>query len=234
MAPRVVTLGIAGALLMGCITAPGWEYGTTPKAKALDVAACNPNAIVEDGEDGDNRVLEREGRGGYWFSFQDSEGSQIDPPSGSFKMGAPGHDSPRAARMRGHMASSGKSIYAGMGFSLADPNGPYDASKYDGVTFWAKGPGRVRFEMPDVHTAPAGGVCSDCYNDFGVVLALESVWKKYTIRFDWLAQRPNWGDPFPALEPRQVIAMEWEFDGAGRDFDISIDDVAFICEGRTR
>ena len=220
-----------GVLAAGCITAPGWEYGTTPKAKALDVPACSAGAVIEDGEDGDNRVLPREGRGGYWFSFQDSEGSRIDPPSGPFKMGAPGHDSARAARMRGHMASTGKSIYAGIGLSLADPRGPYDASKYDGVTFWAKGPGRVRFEIPDAHTAPEGGICKDCYNDFGVVLALESVWHKYTIRFDWLEQRPNWGDPFPGVERSQLIAMEWEFAGAGRDFDISIDDVAFICEG---
>jgi endoglucanase len=232
MIARVTLLGIGASLLSGCITSPGWEHGTTPKAKELDVPPCGPLGIIEDGEDGDNRVLQREGRGGYWFSFVDSEGSSIEPPSGPFKMGAPGHDSARGARMRGRMASSGKSIYAGIGFSLADPAGPYDASKYTGVTFWAKGPGRVRFEMPDVHTAPAGGICSDCYNDFGVVLALESVWKKYTIRFDWLAQRPNWGDPYPVLEPGQVIAMEWEFGAAGRDFDISIDDIAFICEAK--
>ncbi len=232
MSARLTLVGVAGAVLSGCITAPGWEYGYTPKAKELDVPPCGSMAVIDDGEDGDNRVLQRDGRGGYWFSFVDSEGSKIEPPSGPFKMGEPGRDSARGARMRGHMASSGKSIYAGIGFSLADPSGPYDASRYTGVTFWAKGPGRVRFEMPDVHTAPAGGICSDCYNDFGVVLALESVWKKYTIRFDWLAQRPNWGDPFPAIEPGQVIAMEWEFGAAGRDFDISIDDIAFICEGK--
>jgi endoglucanase len=216
----------------GCITAPNWEYGTTPEAKALDLPACGDGALIEDGEDGDSRIVVREGRGGYWFSFVDSEGSVIDPPSGPFKMGAPGRDgSKHAARMRGRMAESGKSIYGGIGFQLADPSGAYDASKYSGVTFWAKGPGKVRFEMPDVHTAPAGGVCSDCYNDFGVVLALEPEWRKYTLRFAWLQQRPNWGDPFAGLQTDRIYAMEWEFGGAGRDFDISIDDIAFVCEG---
>ena len=233
MQARLATLALATcALVTGCITAHGWEYGTTPKAKALDLPPCGANAIVEDGEDGDGRVLVRDGRGGYWFTFQDSEGSTIDPPSGPFKMGSPGHDSAHAARMRGHLASSGKSIYAGMGLSLTDPRGPYDASKYTGVTFWAKGPGRVRFELPDVHTAPEGGICKDCYNDFGVTLALEDHWVKYTILFDWMQQRPNWGDPYPHVEPSQVIAMEWEFDGTGRDFDISIDDIAFVCGGK--
>lgn len=230
---RAVGLGLALVALVsgtGCITAPGYEYGTTPKAKALDLPPCGENAAIEDGEDGDGRVLVRDGRGGYWFTFVDSEGSRIDPPSGPFKMGEPGHaGSKHAARMRGHMAESGKSIYAGMGFSFADPRGLYDASKYTGVTFWAKGPGRVRVEVPDVHTSPEGGVCKDCYNDFGVVIVLENDWHKYTIPFDWLQQRPNWGDPFPKIEPKQLIAMEFEFGAAGRDFDISIDDIAFVC-----
>jgi hypothetical protein len=213
----------------GCITSRAWEHGTTAKLKALDVPACGTAGLIEDGEDGDNRILQRDGRGGYWFTFQDSEGSKIDP-AGQFKMGQPGHESPRAARMRGQMASSGKSVYAGMGFQLADPSGAYDASPYTGVTFWAKGPGRVRFEMPDVNTAPGGGRCKDCYNDHGVVIALEDEWRKYTIKFEWLEQRPGWGDPAPELEKNEIYAMEWEFGGLGRDFDISVDDIAFICE----
>ena len=84
------------------------------------------------------------------------------------------------------------------------------------------------------HPPPAGGVCSDCYNDFGVVLALEPEWRKYTLRFAWLQQRPNWGDPFPGLQADKVYAMEWEFGGGGRDFDISIDEIAFVCEGGTK
>jgi hypothetical protein len=224
-----ITLALTAFVGTGCITSHAWEHGTTAKIKELDVPACGAVGLIEDGEDGDNRILQRDGRGGYWFTFQDSSGSKIEP-AGQFKMGAPGRDSARAARMRGHMASSGSSIYAGMGFQLSDPAGAYDASPYTGVTFWAKGPGRVRFEMPDVNTAPGGGRCKDCYNDNGVVIALESEWRKYTIRFDWLEQRPGWGDPAPGLTKSEVYAMEWEFGGAGRDFDISIDDIAFVCE----
>ena len=91
-------------------------------------------------------------------------------------------------------------------------------------------PGRVRFEMPDVNTAPGGGRCKDCYNDHGIVIALESEWRKYTILFEWLEQRPGWGDPAPELDKSEVYAMEWEFGGMGRDFDISLDDIAFVCD----
>jgi hypothetical protein len=221
---------VLGALAgTGCITSHAWETGTTLKMKELELPSCGPVGLVDDGEDGDNRILQRDGRGGYWFTFQDSEGSKI-TPAGQFKMSEPGHTGKFSARMRGHMASAGKSIYAGIGFQLSDPTGAYDASPYAGVSFWAKGPGRVRFEMPDVNTAPGGGRCKDCYNDHGIVIALEPEWRKYTIKFEWLEQRPGWGDPAPAIAKDEVYAMEWEFGGAGRDFDISIDDVEFVCD----
>lgn len=231
--PLFVFAAVALAAGTGCITSPAWEHGSTKKMKELDLPPCGAAGIIEDGEDGDNRILERDGRGGYWFTFVDSEGTKIEP-AGQFSMGAPGRDSKHAARMRGKMTSTGKSIYAGMGFQLADPAGAYDASPYTGVTFWAKGPGRVRFEMPDVNTAPGGGRCRDCYNDVGIVIALEPEWRKYTIPFEWLAQRPGWGDPAPELTVEQVYAMEWEFNGAGREFDISIDDIAFVCDAEAK
>lgn len=225
---------LVGLVSAGCITAPAWEYGSTAKAKELDVPPCSEQAIIEDGEDIDPRLRVQDGRGGYWFTFVDAEGSRITPVGWPFKMSSPGRNGSKGVvKMAGQMAPSGKSIYAGMGASLTEPPSFYDASKYSGVTFWAKGPGRVRFEMPDVHTAPAGGICKDCYNDFGIVLALEPEWRKYTIRFEWMQQRSGWGDPFPAIQTDQVLAMEWEFNGMGRAFDVQIDDIAFVCEGST-
>lgn len=227
---RAFALAFGVATGTGCITSHAWEHGTTKKMKELDVPPCGAVGLIDDGEDGDPQVLKRDGRAGYWFTFVDPEGSKIEPAGSPFKMGGPGvNGSKRAARMRGKMASGGKSVYAGMGFNFAE-SGSYDASPYTGITFWAKGPGRVRFEMPDVNTAPGGGRCKDCYNDLGIVIALESEWRKYTIRFEWLEQRPGWGDPAPELVKDQIYAMEWEFGGLGREFDISIDDVAFICE----
>jgi hypothetical protein len=217
------------ALLGGCIASPPWETGATPKAKALDYPVCSDTAVIEDAEDGDNRTIVQDGRGGYWFTFTDSNGSRIEP-QGSFTMSSPGRaGSKGAARMHGKIGTIGEYFYAGMGVSIADPRGPYDASDFSGVSFWAKGPGRIRFEMPDGNTAPEGGVCKDCYNDFGIYLSLEADWQRYTIPFEWLSQRSGWGEPHPELDQKRVIAMEWEFNGAGRDFDIWIDDIAFVC-----
>jgi hypothetical protein len=234
---RVLTalVGFACAVTgTGCISSPAWEYGSTAKAKELDLPACSSASIIEDAEDGDHKGNVLEGRGGNWFSFVDPSGSTITPTGWPFKMGAPGRNGSKgAAHMSGKMAPTGDAVYAGMGVWLTDPTGLYDASRYSGVTFWAKGPGRVRFEIPDVHTGPEGGICKDCYNDFGIVLALESDWRKYTIRFEWLAQRSGWGEPYPALQTDRILKLEWEFNGKGRDYDIWIDDIAFVCEGST-
>jgi endoglucanase len=213
-----------------CLTTPASETGWSRRTRDTVPRACGPDALIEDGEDGDNRALVRpDGRGGYWFTSVDPEGSTIEP-SGTFKMSAPGREGSKlAARMHGVMASSGPSVYASMGFSLADPRGPYDASQYAGVSFWAKGPAHVRFEIPDAYTDPSGGICKDCYNDFGVELAFTSDWQRYTIPFEWLAQRPGWGEPRPTLARDQLMALEWQFGTPGREYDVWVDDITFIC-----
>ena len=162
--------------LAGCITSPPGAYGATAEAREMKLKSC-PGGLLDDCEDNDNQIIETEGRGGYWFTFADEEGSTIDP-RGDFVMTTGGaQGSKHSARMRGTMASAGESLYVGMGFSLTNPKGPYDASKYQGVSFWAKGPGKVRFKTPDINTIPEGDRCKDCYNDFGVDLYLTAEYK---------------------------------------------------------
>jgi len=219
-------LGLSG---QGCLTTPASESGMTKRARSIVPRACDQNALIEDAEDGDNRVLVREGRGGYWYTSVDPEGSTIEP-AGNFKMDAPGNaGSKHAAHMRGQMAEAGYSVYASMGFNIADPTGPYDASRYTGITFWAKGPAHVRFKVPDLYTVPGGGFCKDCYNDFGIELALTDKWERYTIPFEWLSQQPGWGDPRPEVAANALHGMQWQFGSRGRSYDVWVDDVAFVC-----
>ncbi len=223
----VLLLSLASS---ACITTPASETGSTATARKLALPACG-DGLLENAEDGDSRSAPIAGRGGYWFTFVDAEGSTI-APQGTFTMDAGGPDgSKRAAHIKGKIAESGSSLYAGMGFSISEPRGPYDASRYGGVSFMAKGPGRVRFKLPDGNTAPEGGVCKDCYNDFGVDLALTSEWERYTLAFEDLAQQPNWGDREPEVDASRLIALQWQVGSPGRDFDVWVDDVEFVgCE----
>lgn len=223
-------LACAAALVSSsCLTTPASETGWTKRTRELTPGVCASDSLIEDGEDGDNQILKREGRGGYWYTSVDTEGSVIEP--GSFKISTEGGHagSKGVAHVKVKMAPAGWSVYASMGFGLADPAGPYDASRYSGVTFWAKGPAHVRFKVPDLYTQPGGGYCKDCYNDFGIELALTSEWQRYTIPFSWLSQQSGWGDPRPEVAKNAIYGLQWQVGSRGRTFDVYVDDIAFFC-----
>lgn len=224
-------VGVIVASALGCITSPPGAYGITAVAKKEKLKQC-PNGMIDDLEDGDTQVIKKEGREGYWFTFADTEGSTI-KPKGNFEASTGGatQGSKHAARIQGKIAASGKSLYAGVGFAFASPKGKYNASKYKGISFWAKGPGKVRFKTPDVNTAPEGDKCSDCYNDFGVDLYLSEQWQRYTVPFDRMAQQPGWGDRAPEVAKNAIFEVGWQFATPGADYDIWVDDIEFVgCE----
>lgn len=217
------------SLVSACITTPASETGWSAQVRHARPVPCSDDALIEDMEDSDTQTLKRGGRGGYWYSMLDKDGSRMQPQQ--YEAEGPGRNGSKgAAHMSGKLAPAAPGVYpyAGLGFGLAE-HGMYDASRYVGVTFWAKGPGKIRFEIPDGYTSPGGGWCSDCYNDFGVEIGLTDQWEQYTVRFDWLAQKPNWGDRKPQISTDKLVAMEWEFSSQDREFDIWIDDVAFVC-----
>jgi len=216
---------------LGCITSPPGTFGITAEAKKEKLKQC-PGGLIDDLEDGDTQIAKKEGREGYWFTFADTEGSTI-KPKGNFEAG-PGGATPgskHAARVKGKIAPSGKSLFVGVGFAFLNPKGKYDASKYKGISFWAKGPGKVRFEAPDVSTAPEGDKCTDCYNNFGAVLYLSAEWQRYTVPFEKMSQQPGWGDRAPEVSKSALFGVQWQFSTPGADYDIWVDDIELVgCE----
>ena len=199
-------------------------------------ALCPASGMLDDGEDNNNQVLVQEGRGGYWYTYVDSEGSTIDPPAGAtggiFNF-APGgvNGSAYAARIKGSVAKA-NIVFAGMGANLVNPKAPYDASRYGGISFWAKRgantTAKVRFKMPDTATDPDGAICSACYNDFGIDLKLAEQWTQYTVLFSSMKQERGWGAPHTAhVDSKGLFAAQFQVNDKGRNFDIWVDDLAF-------
>ena len=144
--------------------------------------------------------------------------------------------SPKAATaVRGKLA--GESIvYAAMGLNFRDPKEAFDASKYEGITFFAKrtaaSTSRLVVKLPDGNTDPDGGICSACYNDYGAAITVGTQWQRYVLPFRDLRQEPDWGAPRkPHLDRTKVFAIHWEAKASGADFDFFVDDIAFICKG---
>ncbi len=228
----IVSLIYGVALCIGCRPNP-----MDPGLKnTTEGAPCPASGLFDDGEDNNNQVLLQEGRAGYWYTYADNDGSTIDPPPGatggifSFTQGG-AHGSAYAARMKGSIAKASV-VFAAMGANFADPRSPYDASKYGGISFWAKrGPNttpKVRFKIPDAATDPEGGKCTDCYNDFGVNLSLSEDWTPYTVLFSSLKQERGWGSPHPkSIDASQVYAVHFQVNDKGKDYDVWVDDLAF-------
>jgi endoglucanase len=196
---------------------------------------CGPDAIIEDAENGDDQIVVVEGRGGYIYTYADELGTSIEPAADAFQPGWPGaHKSRSAIHIKGKLAQG--EAYAGFGFALSEPTGPYDASKYKGVSFLAKaGEGSttsVRFKIPDGNTDPGAGVCTECFNDFGIDFAVTTEWTRYTVLFSDLKQEDGWGAPNPpGLDTKGIRGMQWQTSAAGKDYDLWVDDVSFVgCE----
>jgi len=247
-------------MLLGCIipdksanqpqVAPGSAAsiggGTTAAAAAPAAAAgpqvgkdCGATGLIDDGEDGNNQNLPNDNRGGYWYTFKDKGTTTVEPTAGeeggTFAMSEGGYNSQYAARYHGTIGT-GSVVFSGMGMNFVDPKDAYDAAKYAGISFWAKkgsaeSTGKVRLKVPDVNTDPQGGVCTECFNDFGANVVLTTEWKQFSFKWAQLKQLPDWGAPHkPKITPSKLYGVQFQVNIPRSTYDIYIDDLKFICE----
>lgn len=243
---QVSTLLVIGALLsftLGCrglvrkIDVTGSGVKSSPEGAACPKAV----GLIADGEDNSNQIARIQNRGGYWYTFVDDAGSSVVPEAGKtggvFRMTPGGAQGTQyAARMTGTVGS-GNRVYVGMGFNFVDPKSAYDASKYEGIRFWAKrGPGSattVRLKVPDAATDPDGKICTECYNDFGMELTLKEEWDDYVIPFSVLKQERSWGSPHTdKIDSSKLYGVQFQFNQPGQSFDMWLDEIEFTgCGG---
>jgi endoglucanase len=208
------------------------ETRNTPEGKA-----CPPEVgMISDGESA-NKTNFIQGRGGYWYTFLDTKdngGSDIWPLSGAlggtFEMSEGGAEgTAHHARMKGKIGGA-DIVYAGMGLNFVDPKGTYDASKFKGISFWAKkNPGstaNVRMKVPDVQTDPDGKICKQCFNDYGMNFQLTDDWVQYTVPFTAMKQE-DWGSKTNGIDPSKIYGVQFQVNEKNAVFDISVDQIQF-------
>jgi endoglucanase len=239
MMPKVPLLAAMllsiSAATVGCV-APGAQVSASGSAA---LKSCGPDGVIDDFEDNNNQNKVSDGRGGYWYTFVDKVGSTVWPEAGeqggTFTPSEGGNNSKYAGEVKGKIGTAAI-VFGALGMNFTDPKGPYDASKYEGVTFFAKrganSTGKVRLKVPDINTDQEGGICSECFNDFGTDLNLSEQWQRLVIPFHDMKQMEGWGAPRKAhIDPTKLFGLQWQVNVQGADYDISIDDVAFVCKG---
>jgi endoglucanase len=198
------------------------------------LGSCSPEGLIDDFEDNNNQTKVTGGRGGYWYTFADERGTTVDPEAGGPFAPSPG--GANGSKYAGHVTGKvgyGAVVYGALGVNLTDPKGPYNASTYKGIAFWAKKAsgsyGQVRLKVPDVSTDKDGGVCSECFNDFGADINLTESWQRYVFPFRKMRQLPDWGAPRPhMIKPAKLFGIQWQVNKPGASFDFWVDDVEFV------
>jgi hypothetical protein len=195
---------------------------------ANPVVAGGEMPLIDDFEDANARIAPNEGRSGAWMVYNDGTGTQK-PAHGALWHPALIPGGRGTSRYALH-TSGGVFKKWGItgGFGLATPS-CYDASVYDGVKFWAKGPGRIVFtaKMTQVVALEDGGSCRDnCYDVHRKSIVLTKRWTEYTVKWDELVQL-GVGERVP-FDPRSLHAMGFFVDGEDTPFDFWIDDLGFL------
>jgi len=211
----------------------------------------DPTALVDDMEDQDAMIALVPQRGGAWWTAGDSTPGALivpEPTALTDVLAAP------EAIPGGRCGSSFAERVTGQGFNdwgamlglsfgwgtLANGEEgdlPYDATRWQGVEFWARigdtSTNLMRFAVSDSNSEPAGGVCEVdgdvgelCYDSFGIYLnSLDVVWHHYRIPFAGLSRR-DFGYPADAPALDAVYTLQFNFD-PGAVFDFWVDDISF-------
>jgi len=227
-----------GAGCVGKSQTPAAAPGTAGAAMAKCRRGVQPaiDGLVDDFEDGNNQVATMGERDGYWYVSADQLGTKIThPPEGFAASEGGANGSAMSAHVTGHTVAAGDQAWGvEFGGNFLSAKGEfYDASRYAGISFRAKAPGKgikgVRVNLSDVNTHPDGATCKACYNHFRKDVNLTGEWKEYRVLFSELQQRPGWGDPRPEnVTPSKLISVTFAVGSVESDFDIWVDDIQFL------
>ena len=199
-----------------------------PAQPAIDpclsiVPAGGSEPSIDDFEDGDDAVRAVEGRSGFWRWAR-----EIDAPgTAPALIPIPRPDATRTNRLAQHV-KGGELVDWGATVEFNFRPACYDASKYVGVSFQARGPGRIYFAPRERSVIPIadGGSCeADCYNPHVAKVDLESSWRTYQIRWTELRQR---GIGKPALDPRRLHSLAFMVRAEDTPYDVWLDDLRFL------
>ncbi len=193
-----------------------------------------PNLLlVDDLEDGDQNILELQGRSGAWYAANDGRGTQtpsagvplmpslLEPARGTSTHGAHTFGGPFpiwGALVATAFASSGNNPVA------------YDVSSYQGLRFWVRSGGmypnaanKLRFNLRTPATI-AGGGCTVCNDHFGADIPLTSKWVQVEVPLAMLQQRGYGRPSLPSPDLKHAMGIELVF-GVDVTFDLWIDDL---------
>lgn len=214
--------------------------GTTPAG----------SMVLDDFDDGD-AVMLGNGLHGNWYQFHDDTGGTHSPSWDDPNGWLPALGGIEEGGYALHVVGGGFTYWgSGEGMSPIwndelDQECLFDASGFDGVTFWIKGEIdgslsgavledrgvlKVGFTEADILPVDVGGRCSgengDCYDWHKVRITPTACWRKHSILFDQLEQ-DGWGMDGEEFDLAEMVNFNLEI-AQGNTYDYWIDEVEFF------
>ncbi len=233
--------GAAGTATAGAATGgSGGEVAAagTGGSGTAGTSACPPppaqvpvGAAISDFEG--NMELKVGAPAGAWSVFSDQSAGSTQTPASSAMLSATLLEAPRdTSTMAVHSSGSGFTSWgAGLGVSFLGSGIVLDASAYQGVRFWAKGSGTIRFAITTPGTSTGFCICDTaaggCGDHFGAYITLTDTFTEYTYTWDKLAQE-GWAFR-TAFDDKALVGLNFVASGAKPiAYDLWLDDVSFI------
>jgi len=205
------------------IAAPSQSAGPIFDPCTERAAASGSAPLIDDFEDGDDAVAPLEGRAGFWRWAR-----EIDQPgTAPALIPLPRPNATPGNRLALHV-KGGQLEDWGATVEFNFRPGCYDASRYGGIGFQARGPGRIYLAPREVSVIPIaeGGTCErDCHNPHVAKIDLDAAWRVYQIRWAEVRQR---GIGKPALDPQRINSLAFLIRPEDTPYDVWLDDVRFM------
>ncbi len=214
--------------------------GIIYNSSSRDSIIIKPDFMIDDFESGDIQVMQIDGRSGIWHLDNDGTKGTVQTPLGGF---IPVEGGPDDSKKCAHTTGKGFSEWgAELNVNLNTPDypgikkieyKPYDASKYDGIIFMAKGKCDVRLNLTTVPIVPTyyGGTCNDknesCFDAHGKQFSIDNPdeWQEYIMYFSEIKQN-GWGLKAD-FDPSLIMALQFFF-APNTEFDFWVDNISFF------
>jgi hypothetical protein len=237
------SLGGASSTLSSTLGGQGGATATqSSSSKGSD-----DNTVIDDMEAGTGRILTRDQRKGVWYAF-----AAVDPERPTWVGGtlwppitSPGVPIETSVIQGGRVGSTHamhaygsesdtteRYWYAGIGVDLmfdGSHYGTYDASAYEGITFWIRGNPtelQVRVSTTPTTAVEYGGTCTEADCDpHNAPIEANSSWHQIWVPFSNLKQTIY--GPGLIFDPSALTNIQFYCPIGCSSFDFWIDDLAF-------
>ncbi|HEX2731521.1 MAG TPA: hypothetical protein VHM70_07955 [Polyangiaceae bacterium] len=192
-------------------------------------------ALIDDFEDGDNKIFKAFQREGWLYVAADDTPGESFPPVGTLKpTELPADSALSDQRFALHGTGSGHSAWGviwGMTLRWVGEGSkcPLNVSGFEGLRFRAKGKGSLTVRLGTWDTVPGEyeGKCKNrCWDEHGKRVFLSDSWQVYTVLWDQL-QQEGWGAE-ARFDPKHVLHLNFAAGPKDLPIDFWLDDLEFL------